>query len=297
MKTYFNFGLNDSVSRDIEVTSIGAFDGLHKGHIELINKTKEINNNFQIVTFNEIPKLYFDKSLKPLLDNKKRENIFKTLKPKNLVYLDFDKINNLSSEEFLRFLDINLKTKKIVVGNDFKFGKNRTGDINNIISYFGKENVILVSDYILDNEKVSSTKIREYLDSGNIEKVNIFLGREYELSGFVVKGLKLGSEIGFPTANLQLNHDIYLPKFGVYEISCKFNHKIYEGILNIGISPTVVKRKKVKIEAHLFNFNKNIYGKNLIIHPKKFIREEIKFNSLDDLKKQINIDISYIKNK
>jgi len=257
MKIYDNFGKDDSITSDVEVTCIGAFDGVHKGHIELINKTKEINKNFQIVTFDEIPKLYFDKSLKPLLDNKNKNNIFNDLKPTNLIYLKFDEINQLSSDEFLKYLDINLRTKKIVVGKDFKFGKNRSGDVDNIISYFGKDNVILLSDYIIDNEKVSSTKIRNFLDTGNIQKANNFLGREYELSGLVVKGKKLGSKIGFPTANLQLNNDLYLPKFGVYEISCIVNGNLFKGILNIGITPTVLNSKKVKIEAHLFNFNEN----------------------------------------
>ena len=297
MKIYDNFGKYDSITSDVEVTCIGAFDGVHKGHIELINKTKEINKNFQIVTFDEIPKLYFDKSLKPLLDNKNKNNIFNDSKPTNLIYLKFDEINQLSSDEFLKYLDINLRTKKIVVGKDFKFGKNRSGDVDNIISYFGKDNVILLSDYIIDNEKVSSTKIRNFLDTGNIQKANNFLGREYELSGLVVKGKKLGSKIGFPTANLQLNNDLYLPKFGVYEISCIVNGNLFKGILNIGITPTVLNSKKVKIEAHLFNFNENIYGKNIVIQLKKFIREEIKFNSIDDLIKQINIDISSVKKK
>ena len=297
MKIYDNFGKDDSITSDVEVTCIGAFDGVHKGHIELINKTKEINKNFQIVTFDEIPKLYFDKSLKPLLDNKNKNNIFNDLKPTNLIYLKFDEINQLSSDEFLKYLDINLRTKKIVVGKDFKFGKNRSGDVDNIISYFGKDNVILLSDYIIDNEKVSSTKIRNFLDTGNIQKANNFLGREYELSGLVVKGKKLGSKIGFPTANLQLNNDLYLPKFGVYEISCKVNGNLFNGILNIGITPTVLNSKKVKIEADLFNFNENIYDKNIVIQLKKFIREEIKFNSIDDLIKQINIDISSVKKK
>lgn len=297
MKIYDNFGKDDSITSDVEVTCIGAFDGVHKGHIELINKTKEINKNFQIVTFDEIPKLYFDKSLKPLLDNKNKNNIFNDLKPTNLIYLKFDEINQLSSDEFLKYLDINLRTKKIVVGKDFKFGKNRSGDVDNIISYFGKDNVILLSDYIIDNEKVSSTKIRNFLDTGNIQKANNFLGREYELSGLVVKGKKLGSKIGFPTANLQLNNDLYLPKFGVYEISCIVNGNLFKGILNIGITPTVLNSKKVKIEAHLFNFNENIYDKNIVIQLKKFIREEIKFNSIDDLIKQINIDISSVKKK
>ena len=297
MKIYQDFNQKEFIESDIEVTCIGAFDGLHKGHLELIKKTKDVNNNFQIVTFSEIPKIYFNNDLKPLLDNEKRINIFRKFNPINLIYLKFNELNKLSSEEFLNVLKDNLKTKKIVVGKDFKFGKNRSGDVNNIINYFGKENVILLSDYLIDNEKVSSTKIREYLDLGNIEKANKFLGREYELSGLVVKGLKLGSKIGFPTANLKLHYDLYLPKFGVYGISCNIDNKSYEGILNIGITPTVIDRIKPKIEAHIFNFDKNIYNQHLDIQINQFIRDEIKFKSIDELIKQINIDISTVKNK
>ncbi len=297
MKIYQDFNQKEFIESDIEVTCIGAFDGLHKGHLELIKKTKDVNNNFQIVTFSEIPKIYFNNDLKPLLDNEKRINIFRKFKPTNLIYLKFNEINKLSSEEFLSVLKDNLKTKKIVVGKDFKFGKNRSGDVNNIINYFGKENVVLLSDYLIDNEKVSSTKIREYLDLGNIEKANKLLGRNYELSGLVVKGLKLGSKIGFPTANLKLHYDLYLPKFGVYGISCNIDNKSYEGILNIGITPTVIDRIKPKIEAHIFNFDKNIYNQHLDIQINQFIRDEIKFKSIDELIKQINIDISTVKNK
>ena len=297
MKIYQDFNQKEFIESDIEVTCIGAFDGLHKGHLELIKKTKDVNNNFQIVTFSEIPKIYFNNDLKPLLDNEKRINIFRKFTPTNLVYLKFNEISKLSSEEFLNVLKDNLKTKKIVVGKDFKFGKNRSGDVNNIINYFGKENVVLLSDYLIDNEKVSSTKIREYLDLGNIEKANKFLGRKYELSGLVVKGLKLGSKIGFPTANLKLHYDLYLPKFGVYGISCNIDNKSYEGILNIGITPTVIDRIKPKIEAHIFNFDKNIYNQHLDIQINQFIRDEIKFKSIDELIKQINIDISTVKNK
>ena len=297
MKTFYDFNNDEVIESAIGVTCIGAFDGLHRGHIELIKKTKEVDNNFQVVTFNEIPKIYFNNDLKPLLDNKIRNNIFEEYQPTNLIYLNFNKINKLSSEEFLKFLETNLNTHKIVVGNDFKFGKNRTGDVNNIISHFGEDNVILFSDYLIDNEKVSSTKIRYYLDNGNIEEANKFLGRKYTLSGKVVEGLKMGTALGFPTANIKLYSELYIPKYGVYGVTCKLNNKKYEGVLNIGLTPTVADNKEVKIEAHIFDFDKNIYGENLDIQINQFIREEMKFNSTEELIKQINIDISTLKNK
>ena len=281
MKTYQDFKKDEVIESKIDVTCIGAFDGLHRGHIELIKKTKEIDNNFQIVTFNEIPKIYFDNNLKPLLDKNNRNIIFNEYKPTNLIYLKFDEINEFSSDEFLKFLDINLNTNKIVVGKDFRFGKNRTGEVNNIINYFGENNVILLSDYLIENEKVSSTKIRKYLDNGNIKQANKFLGRKYELLGTVVEGLKMGSKLGFPTANIKLDHDLYLPKYGVYGITCIIDNKPYEGILNIGVTPTVSDNNKIKIEIQI----------------NQFIRDEIKFSSPEELVKQINIDISKVKNK
>ena len=297
MKTYQDFKKDEVIESKIDVTCIGAFDGLHRGHIELIKKTKEIDNNFQIVTFNEIPKIYFDNNLKPLLDKNNRNIIFNEYKPTNLIYLKFDEINEFSSDEFLKFLDINLNTNKIVVGKDFRFGKNRTGEVNNIINYFGENNVILLSDYLIENEKVSSTKIRKYLDNGNIKQANKFLGRKYELLGTVVEGLKMGSKLGFPTANIKLDHDLYLPKYGVYGVTCIIDNKPYEGILNIGVTPTVSDNNKIKIETHIFDFDKNIYGENLVIQINQFIRDEIKFSTPEELVKQINIDISKVKNK
>ena len=297
MKTYQDFKKDEVIESKIDVTCIGAFDGLHRGHIELIKKTKEIDNNFQIVTFNEIPKIYFDNNLKPLLDKNNRNKIFNEYKPTNLIYLKFDEINEFSSDEFLKFLDINLNTNKIVVGKDFRFGKNRTGEVNNIINYFGENNVILLSDYLIENEKVSSTKIRKYIDNGNIKQANKFLGRKYELLGTVVEGLKMGSKLGFPTANIKLDHDLYLPKYGVYGITCIIDNKPYEGILNIGVTPTVSDNNKIKIETHIFDFDKNIYGENLVIQINQFIRDEIKFSTPEELVKQINIDISKVKNK
>ena len=107
----------------------------------------------------------------------------------------------------------------------------------------------------------------------------------------------MGSKLGFPTANLKLNYELYLPKFGVYGITCNIANKSYEGILNIGITPTVKDSKKIKIEAHIFDFDKNIYGENIDIEINQFIREEMKFSSAEELVKQINIDISNVKNK
>ena len=301
----FKINYKSSFNKSNINLAIGNFDGVHIGHQEVIKKlvaqSNLVNTKSAILSFNPHPRQYFENNYNDfsIIDEEKKIKIFEQLNVDYYISLKFDSsLASLSAEKFIKDILVKkLNVVNITVGYDFKFGKNRSGDVDNIISYFGKDNVILLSDYIIDNEKVSSTKIRNFLDTGNIQKANNFLGREYELSGLVVKGKKLGSKIGFPTANLQLNNDLYLPKFGVYEISCIVNGNLFKGILNIGITPTVLNSKKVKIEAHLFNFNENIYDKNIVIQLKKFIREEIKFNSIDDLIKQINIDISSVKKK
>ena len=297
MNIYDHFSSKDVVDSEIDISCIGAFDGLHLGHIELIKSTFEYSKNFQIITFDTLPKIFFNKKLKPILSNTMRNNILKSFNPSNVVYLEFSKVNKISSEEFLDLLVKNLKTKKILVGKDFKFGKDRSGDVQTLINFFGDENVIILDDFFIENEKVSSTKIRHYLDEGNIGKVNAFLGREYEIAGIVVKGMRLGSKIGFPTANIKLEHEIYFPRLGVYEIECDLNNDVYKGIVNIGYAPTVVDRKVLKVEAHLFNFDQDIYGEEIKIRLQRFIRPEKKFQSIEQLLEQIKADIDSIKNK
>lgn len=185
--------------------------------------------------------------------------------------------------------------KKIVVGKDFKFGNNRSGDITSLINFFGVANVYLLDDFLIDNEKVSSTKIRYYLSNGEIEKANVYLGREFSLIGTVIEGKKLGRSLGFPTANLSLEQETFIPNFGVYAGTVNIDNEIFNAIVNIGINPTVDDQSTVKIEAHIFDFSSDIYDKKVELSLNKFIRNEIKFNNIDELKIQIAEDIKTAK--
>ena len=193
MKIYEKLDTTAKISDNSEIICIGAFDGVHLAHQELFKKTRDLNKQFDIVTFDVLPKIYFNDSLKPLVSKKERSKIFETFRPKNLIYLNFEQFNRISSGDFCTFLDENLGIKKIVVGKDFKFGKNRSGDINSLIDSFGEDNIFLLEDYLINNEKVSSTKLRYYLSSGEIDKANNLLGRDYSLTGKVKKGKQLGS--------------------------------------------------------------------------------------------------------
>ena len=295
MKIYKKVNTKDKINNNSEIVCIGAFDGVHLAHQQLFRKTRDLNKKFDIVTFDVLPKIYFNDSLKPIVSNKERNEIFESFSPQNLIHLNFDQFNKISSEDFSKFLDENLGIKKIVIGKDFKFGNNRSGDVNFLIDYFGENNVYLLDDFLINNEKVSSTKLRYYLSTGEIDKANNLLGRDFSLSGNVIQGKQLGRELGFPTANLLLDEDVFLPTFGVYYGVIEVDTKKFNCIINIGLNPTVDTEDSVKIEAHILDFGDDIYQKDIKLFLKNFIRSEKKFNNIDELKNQIMKDIDSAK--
>ena len=297
MRVYNNFKSTDSVKSEPLVTSIGGFDGIHLGHQALFKKAFDVSNAmFQIVTFNEIPKIYFNNDLKPLIDQDQRSSIFEKLLPKNIIFLDFKSVNKMNAQEFCQFLEHNLQTEKLVIGKDFRFGNQRVGDVNTLINYFGEENVTLLDDYLISSEKVSTTKIRLFYAQGKIKEAEKYLGRPISYTGTVVRGKRLGSSIGFPTANVQLHNLTQLPRFGVYAVRVHIDKKTYLGCLNIGINPTVEANLDTKIEIHILEFDENIYDKDISFELIEFIRDEKKFGSIDDLTAQIQLDVDKIKN-
>ena len=297
MRVYNNFKSTDSVKSEPLVTSIGGFDGIHLGHQALFKKAFDVSNAmFQIVTFNEIPKIYFNKDLKPLIDQDQRSSIFEKLLPKNIIFLDFKSVNKMNAQEFCQFLEHNLQTEKLVIGKDFRFGNQRVGDVNTLINYFGEENVTLLDDFLISSEKVSTTKIRLFYAQGKIKEAEKYLGRPISYTGTVVRGKRLGSSIGFPTANVQLHNLTQLPRFGVYAVRVHIDKKTYLGCLNIGINPTVESNLDTKIEIHILEFEENIYDKDISFELIEFIRDEKKFGSIDDLTAQIQLDVDKIKN-
>ena len=297
MKVYSNFKPDDSIETQPIVTSIGGFDGIHLGHQALFEKAFiESKGTFQIVTFNQIPKIYFNKSLDPLLDQNQRTEIFEKLNPKNIVFLDFDSVNSMSAEDFCILLKDNLKTKKLVIGKDFRFGNKRVGDVNTLMDFFGEENVILLDDFLIKSEKVSTTKIRLFYSRGDVKSAQDYLGRKITYKGTVIQGKKLGSTIGVPTANVKLAENVQLPRFGVYAVNVNCDNESYLGCLNIGLNPTVESDNSIKIEIHILNFNKDIYDQKISFELLDFIRDEAKFESVEALKLQISQDIEKIKN-
>ena len=296
MNIYENFQVKDVIDSAPITSSIGAFDGIHLGHRALFTKAMQVSNkSFQIVTFNKIPKVFFNKNFLPLLDIQERISIFRETTASNLIFLDFESVNDMTPLQFCNFLKENLKTNKLVIGKDFKFGKERKGDVKTLLDFFGPENIFLLEDYLIESQKVSTTKIRDLYANGNIQAAQKLLGRKITFSGKVIKGKQLGSSIGIPTANIKLPYETQLPKYGVYAVNVHVNGIQYLGCLNIGINPTVDSDNVTKIEIHILHFDKNIYDHELTFELLDFIRDEQEFDSVENLKSQILKDISKIK--
>ena len=294
MRIYENFTSDNYINDDIPAVCIGGFDGVHLGHQELLKYTKESSDLFQIVTFDTLPKKYFNNEHMLLTTNNEKIELFKKFEPSNLVFINFEHVMKYSPKTFCEMLKNNMKAKNIYVGNDFKFGANREGDVDYLIKYFGEDSIHTIPDYEHNNEKISSTLIKSFLSEGFVEQANEALGYEYSLTGTVIKGDQRGSQIGFPTANLNIDKSIQIPKNGVYKVDVLLNEYLYEGIMNIGYKPTVSERTKKSLEVHIFDFNDDIYDADLTVHFKKFIRDEIKFSSIDELTQQISKDIEDI---
>jgi len=296
MNIYESFSQKDFVNTKSETACLGAFDGVHLGHQKLIEETQKIDTNFQLITFDIVPKKYFNSQHQLITNNKTKTKMISKYKPENLIYLKFDEFKNMEKNEFCNFLQKNCKIKKILIGKDFRFGKNRDGGIKDLENIFGYENVIVLDDVFHNGIKVSSTKIKEFLANGLIEEANELLGYKYNFDADVIEGQKLGSKIGFPTANLNIQPSEIILKNGVYFVTVTINDKQFKGAMNIGLKPTIDTNSIKTIEVHILDFDSNIYNQYLNVEVIKYLREEQKFDSVNDLTKQINLDIKQIKN-
>ncbi len=296
MNIYESFSRKDFVDTQSDTTCLGAFDGVHLGHQKLIEETQKIDTNFQLITFDIVPKKFFNSQHQLITNNKTKTKMISRYKPENLIYLKFDEFMNMEKNEFCNFLQKNCKIKKILIGKDFRFGKNRDGGIKDLESIFGNENVIVLDDVFHNGIKVSSTKIKEFLAKGLIEEANELLGYKYNFDADVIEGQKLGSKIGFPTANLNIQPSEIILKNGVYFVTVTINDKQFKGAMNIGLKPTIDTNSIKTIEVHILDFDSNIYNQYLNVEVIKYLREEQKFDSVNDLTKQINLDIKQIKN-
>lgn len=285
--------------------ALGSFDGIHLGHLELINHTinlsKQYNSKSMIVTFKKHPLSVINNDFTPKLlsSNEMKSHILANLGIDILNFVDFnEKFMNMTPENFVEKLYEYFNPKGIIVGFNYRFGYKNLGDTELLQELCNKMNITLhiIKPVVLDNDTVSSSRIRRLISDGKIENANIMLTRPYLLQGDVVKGNQLGRKLKFPTINLDYNKNLLVPRGGVYYTAVNIKNKIYKGITNIGYNPTV-HNNKLSIETHLLDFNENVYGEKVKIYFFERIRDEKKFSSLDELATQIGKDKQYATEK
>jgi len=297
MKIYNNLNIKNDHKNS--VIAIGNFDGIHLGHQKVIiqakQKAKKNKLPFGLITFEPIPVMFFNSKIKNHRINSlsQKKNQLKKFRLDFLIIIKFNKLFSLlSSEQFIkRIIYRKIKSKYVFVSKNFKFGKKRQGNINTLRKFeniFGFKTII-TSPLRNSKQTISSSLIRKKISLGKIKESNKLLNRPWCIKGKVIKGKRRGRKIGFPTCNIKLN-DYIVPKLGVYSVVVKTNYFEKRGIANIGYRPTF-NGQNLLLEVNIFGINKNLYNKEVTVNFIKFIRSEKKFKGLEQLKKQIKIDI------
>lgn len=277
--------------------ALGYFDGVHIGHRAVIKSAvdfaKKNNTKSAVITFSDHPYCYF-KGVCPkyILTREEREKRIASLGIDYLYELNFEDFALLTAKEYLNNILINyFHPISISTGWNHNFGKNKSGNVNFLEEQAKNYNYkyFKIPPQKINNEIISSTKIRKLLSEGNIEKANLMLGQNFSIEGEIVKGNQIGRTIGFRTANLVYPPELIELPYGVYAVDTTYG----KGIANFGVRPTL-NGSHTSLEAHILNFEKDIYGEIINVNFNKMIRTEKKFPSLDALKKQINLDINQI---
>ena len=286
------------------VATIGAFDGVHRGHQAVLNKLKEKGRELGlptlVITLEPLPREYFAPKESPARVMSFREKCI-ALEEQGIdrvLRVHFDReLSLVTAEEFITdIFHKQLDIKYMVVGDDLRFGHERRGDFS-LLQRMGAELGFEVSDTdTLSNagERVSSTRIRNLLENAKFDEAEALLGRPYAITGKVIYGQQLGRTLDAPTANLQL-HRIKAALSGVYAVEVELGDEKFQGVANVGTRPTVDEGIKAILEVHLLNFSRDIYGKTLQVIFRKKLRDEKKFESLDELKAAIHNDIETAK--
>lgn len=293
------------------IVTLGTFDGVHKGHKSILEKliTNSQNTGYQsvVLTFFPHPRMVLQQNTDIKLLNTMPEKalLLENYGIDNLIIHPFDHaFSRLTAEEFVKDILVDqLNLHKIIIGYDHRFGRNRTATIEDLI-VFGQEygfEVEQISAMEINEVSVSSTKIRNALNAGHLETANRFLGYPYFITGTVIKGKQLGRTIDFPTANISITENYKLvPANGVYVVSAVMGSKTVYGMMNIGNNPTVGGTSQ-SIEVHFFDFTEDLYDKEVQVNIHYKIRDEVKFPSVEDLKRQLQQDqktsLEYINNK
>lgn len=282
--------------------ALGNFDGVHVGHkkliLSMVEAAKDLNLMPSILLFdNHTKKVTNGKAPLCLTSNVQKEQMVKALGVEVIYSILFDEyLMKSQPEEFVQNILVDkLNTKLVVVGFDYRFGHKASGDVE-VLKDLGNKygfKVIVLEPIYIEDILVSSTKIRELILDGNLELANMMLGRYYQMMGKVIPGNKIGRTLGFPTANLELMNNYTLPKLGVYRTKTIIGERTYLSATSVGYNPTF-KNDNVKIESHIIDFEEKIYDQILYIDFIEYLREEAKFDNIDDLIDQIDKDVKTV---
>lgn len=288
------------------VAAIGFFDGIHKGHQKVIKTATEYakQNGMEsaVITFHPHPSVVLKKDKKEvryITPLREKRLILEQIGVDRLYVITFNKeLSMLSPQEFIDHFIIGLHIKHLVAGFDYSFGHMGKGNMRMIGELTRDKFTYTTIDKVTRNdEKISSTKIRELLQLGNIAAVNLLLGRKLALYGTVVKGKQRGRDLGYPTANFHLNDDFLLPKPGIYAVKVIFQDKSYLGMASLGYNPTfTADRTDLSLEVNILDYSGDLYGEELRLEWYTFIRDEVKFANAEELIKQIENDEKVIRN-
>jgi len=284
------------------VVTIGTFDGVHTGHQEIIEhlkqEAKSINGETVLITFHPHPrKIVSSKNIFILNTLFEKVELLESKGIDHLVVVPFDEnFAHQTPDEYVKnFLFEKIHPHTVIIGYDHRFGRNRQGDYH-LLENYGKQLGFVVKEipeHLVHREIVSSTKIREALLAGDITTANEYLGYDYFFEGIVAEGNKLGRVLGYPTANLAIeDKEKLIPGNGIYVVQCEIRNlksQIRNGMMSIGVRPTIGISDRT-IEVNIFDFDENIYGKILRVYVKQYLREEVKFNNLEELKEQLAKD-------
>jgi len=292
--------IKDFSSPKKTILTLGTFDGVHIGHKKILEKVIQHTHGEEyeslVLTFFPHPRMILQErsEIKLLNTISEKVSLLDQLGIQNLVIHPFDEsFSRLTAEEFVKTVLVEqFKIQKIIIGYDHRFGRNRTADINNLIEFGEKYNfeVEQISAQEINAISVSSTKIRNAIQQGDMLLANKYLGYDYFLTGTVIQGKQLGRTIGFPTANLKIEEDYKLiPLKGVYIVSSQINNQEVFGMMNIGLNPTV-GGENLSVEIHYLDFEADLYNQQISVSILKRIRREEKFDSITLLKEQIEKD-------
>ncbi len=292
------------VAKEESVIALGNFDGVHRGHIELIKKAiedaKKLNIKSSLLLFNEHTDNLVKVGKKEIITtNKTKFEILENLGVDIIYLINFTKeFMAYSPIMFLKdFLAYNLKIRGVVVGYDYTYGYKKSGNVD----FLNKNKELFKSIHVIEQvsyegEKISSSRIRSLIEEGKVKEANNLLSRPYKLIGRIIHAKGLGKKMGYPTANLELVDNFVIPKYGVYDTDIIINGKKFKASTNIGTNPTV-EHDGIKIEAHILDFDEDIYGEIVELELLEFVRPELKFDSIEELFEQIAKDVLVTRNR